>query len=67
MVLICLICNNDEIVTTERSFLFKHYLKHLFRDVCSKALDLGISNYPNRENRYAIIHSLITYSIRHGV
>ena len=67
MVLICLICNNDELVTTEKSFLFKHYLKHLHRDICAKVIELGISNTPNRENRYSLINSLITYSMRHGV
>jgi hypothetical protein len=62
----CVICQ-DGIITTVRQFLFKHYLKHLRRDLNDKAIQLGITNKPNNENKFSLINLLITYSILKGV
>lgn len=56
----CAICKSN-IETNVSSFMFKHYLKHLRRDINSTAIGLGISN-PYFENRYSLINEIIKMS-----
>ena len=53
----CEICKSN-IVTNVRSFMFRHYLKHLRRDINDIAMKLGISD-PYSENRYSLINEII--------
>ena len=54
-------CVNNSTITTDRKFIFGHYLKHLRQELNSVAIDLKISR-PYFENRYSLINSIIDIS-----
>ena len=54
-------CIHNNIVTTDRKFIFGHYLKHLRDELNAVANDLKISR-PCFENRYSLINSIIDIS-----
>ena len=54
-------CNHRDSITTNRQFIFGHYLKHLRRELNEAAKDMDISN-PYFENRYSLINHIINNS-----
>jgi len=54
-------CVHNNIVTADRKFIFKHYLKHLRRELNAAAIGLKIDK-PYSENRYSLINSIIDIS-----
>ncbi len=56
----CVLCPVSDVVNTDRRFLFFHLKnKHLFRDVVSKSIELGIIQNQYRESKSSVINSLI--------
>ena len=53
-------CALSHVQTTDRKFLFRHYMTHLTSQLEDAALDFGISIH--NENKYSIINSLIHFS-----
>ncbi len=56
-------CEHNNTLTTDRKFIFNHYIKHLKRDLDNTAITLGIINKPYHENKYALINALVDHSI----
>ena len=54
-------CIHNKIRTTDRKFIFQHYLKHLRQELIAVANDLKITR-PYFENRYSLINSIIDIS-----
>jgi hypothetical protein len=54
-------CTYRDKITTNRKFIFGHYLKHLRQELNEVAKDLNISS-PYFENRYSLINSIINNS-----
>ena len=54
-------CIHNKIITTDRKFIFQHYLKHLRQELNDLAVNLKISK-PYFENRYSLINSIIDIS-----
>lgn len=54
-------CTHNKIITTNRKFIFQHYLKHLRHELNELAIDLKITR-PSFENRYSLINSIIDIS-----
>lgn len=51
-------CIHKKIITTDRKFIFQHYLKHLRRELNDLAVNLKIPR-PYFENRFSLINSII--------
>jgi len=53
-------CPSASVKTTDRIFIFRHYVTHLKEELEQTALLLSIPTYS--ENKYSIINSLIPFS-----
>ncbi len=60
-------CDQNNSLTTQRKFLFLHYLKHLRRDLNNTTKELGIIENPYHENKYSLINALVDNSKVEGV
>lgn len=55
-------CEHNNTLTTDRKFIFNHYIKHLRRDLDNTVIELKIIEKPYRENKFSLINSLINSS-----
>jgi len=53
-------CPNAAIKTTDRVFIFRHYITHFKEELEQAAISFDIPTY--YENKYSIINSLIPFS-----
>ena len=53
-------CSLSNVQTTDRKFLFRHYITHLTSELEDTALGFGIPIH--NENKYSIINLLIHFS-----
>jgi len=53
-------CPSAAVKTTDRVFIFRHYITHLKEELEQTAISFSIPTY--YENKYSIINSLIPFS-----
>ena len=57
-------CPKSHIWTNERRFAFKHLMTHPRRELELTAIELGISDRPEYDNRYTLINAILDQRIR---
>ena len=58
-------CIHNNTITTDRKFIFRHYLRHLRKELDDLAEGLGI-NKPYSENRFSLINTIVDTSTING-